>query len=73
VELEDQDGARVKFGEFFTGKPSVVAFFYTRCDNPNKCSLTITKLGRLQRRLAELGLDAWTPTWRPSRPPLDRC
>jgi protein SCO1/2 len=57
MELEDQDGARVTFGEFFTGKPSVVAFFYTRCDNPNKCSLTITKLGRLQRRLAELGLD----------------
>jgi protein SCO1/2 len=57
VELEDQDGARVTFGEFFTGKPSVVAFFYTRCDNPNKCSLTITKLGLLQRRLAELGLD----------------
>jgi protein SCO1/2 len=57
VELEDQDGARVKFREFFTGKPSVVAFFYTRCDNPNKCSLTITKLGRLQRRLADLGLD----------------
>jgi len=57
VELEDQDGARVKFEEFFTGKPSVLAFFYTRCENPNKCSLTITKLGRLQRRLAELGLD----------------
>jgi protein SCO1/2 len=57
VELEDQDGARVKFGEFFTSKPSVVAFFYTRCDNPNKCSLTITKLGRFQRRLADLGLD----------------
>jgi protein SCO1/2 len=57
VELEDQDGARVTFGEFFTGKPSLVAFFYTRCDNPNKCSVTITKLGRLQRQLAELGLD----------------
>jgi protein SCO1 len=57
VDLEDQDGARVTFREFFTGKPSVVAFFYTRCDNPNKCSLTITKLGRLQRRLADLGLD----------------
>ncbi len=57
VALEDQDGARVTFGEFFTGKPSVVAFFYTRCDNPNKCSLTITKLGRLQGRLADVGLD----------------
>ena len=57
VELEDQDGARVTFGGFLAAKPSVVAFFYTRCDNPNKCSLTITKLGQLQRRLAELGLD----------------
>ena len=57
VELEDQDGAHVTFGEFFIGKPAVVAFFYTRCDNPNKCSLTITKLGRLQRRLPALGLD----------------
>jgi protein SCO1 len=57
VELEDQDGARVMFSEFFTGMPSVLAFFYTRCDNPNKCSLTITKLGRLQRQLAERGLD----------------
>jgi protein SCO1/2 len=57
VQLEDQDGARVTFSEFFTSKPSVLAFFYTRCDNPNKCSLTITKLGRLQRRLADLGLD----------------
>lgn len=57
VELEDQDGARVTFGEFFTGQPSVVTFFYTRCDNPNKCSLTITKLGRLQRRLVERGLN----------------
>jgi protein SCO1/2 len=57
LELEDQDGAHVTFGEFFIGKPAVVAFFYTRCDNPNKCSLTITKLGRLQRRLPALGLD----------------
>jgi protein SCO1/2 len=62
VELEDQDGARVTFSEFFTGKPSVVAFFYTRCDNPNKCSLTITKLGQLQRRLADLGLDGQIQT-----------
>lgn len=56
IMLEDQDGHRLKFGEFFSGRPSIVVFFYTRCDNPNKCSLTITKLGRLQRRLEELGL-----------------
>ncbi len=56
IMLEDQDGHRLKFGEFFSGRPSIVVFFYTRCDNPNKCSLTITKLGKLQRRLEELGL-----------------
>ena len=57
VDLEDQDGARMTFREFFTGRPSVLAFFYTRCDNPRKCSLTVTTLGRLQRGLADLGLD----------------
>lgn len=51
VELEDQDGRRLTSGEFLRGRPSVVVFFYTRCDNPSKCSLTITKLGRLQLAL----------------------
>jgi len=51
VELEDQDGRRLTFGEFFGGRPSVVVFFYTRCDNPRKCSLTITKLARLQQTM----------------------
>jgi len=48
VALEDQNGQRLTFGEFFRGQPSIVVFFYTRCDNPSKCSLTITKLARLQ-------------------------
>jgi protein SCO1 len=56
VELEDQDGCRLSFGDFFSGRPSIVVFFYTRCDNPNKCSLTITKLAALQRALQERGL-----------------
>ncbi len=55
VQLEDQDGRVVRFGEFFAGRPSVVAFFYTRCENPAKCSLTMTRLGRLQRLLAADG------------------
>jgi cytochrome oxidase Cu insertion factor (SCO1/SenC/PrrC family) len=54
--LEDQDGRPERFEAFFRGKPSVVAFFYTRCDNPYKCSLTITKLATLQSRLEERGL-----------------
>lgn len=53
VRLEDQDGTLSSFAEIFRGKPSVVAFFYTRCGNPNKCSLTITKLAHLQDKLVE--------------------
>jgi len=34
----------------------VLAFFYTRCDNPYKCSLTITRLAAVQRALDERGL-----------------
>ena len=56
VTLEDQDGARMPFGSFFSGKPSVVAFFYSRCDNVRKCSLTVTRLAALQRALDSRGL-----------------
>jgi protein SCO1/2 len=56
--LEDQSGATFKYSDFFRGRPSVVTFFYTRCMNPKKCSLTISKLAALQRRLA--GMDIGT-------------
>jgi len=56
--FEDHAGQPVRFSEFFTGKPSIVVFFYTRCDNPLKCSLTITKLGRIQKLLEERGLSS---------------
>ncbi|WP_448624138.1 SCO family protein [Geodermatophilus sp. URMC 64] len=55
--LEDQDGRTTAFDDFFRGRPAVVAFFYTRCDNPRKCSLTVTKLAALQRALEERGAD----------------
>jgi protein SCO1/2 len=57
VELEDQDGRAETFTGFFGGKPSVVAFFYTRCDNPYKCSLTVTKLAQIQELTRERGLE----------------
>jgi protein SCO1/2 len=53
IELEDQDGNTLTYSAFFSGKPSIVVFFYTRCNNPNKCSLTITKLARLQKAVIE--------------------
>ncbi len=54
--LEDQDRKVVAFDQLFKDKPSVVAFFYTRCNNPNKCSLTITKLVQLRKALEAEGL-----------------
>jgi protein SCO1/2 len=54
--FEDQDGHRLSYGDMFAGQPSVVVFFYTRCTNPNKCSLTITKLARLQSAITDRGL-----------------
>jgi protein SCO1 len=53
--LEDQNGVMKTYRELFRGHPTVVAFFYTRCDNPLKCSLTVWKLARLQTLLAEQG------------------
>ncbi len=49
VPMQDQDGSMLAFGDFFRGHVGVVAFFYTRCENPEKCSLTIASLAKLQR------------------------
>lgn len=56
--LEDQDGRRLTVSEAFSGRPTALAFFYTRCTNPDKCSLTVTRLAELARRLADEELDA---------------
>lgn len=54
--FEDHDGKSITFAELFRGHPSIVVFFYTRCDNPLKCSLTVTKLARIQKLLEKEGL-----------------
>ena len=38
------------------GKPFVLTFFYTRCDNPTKCSATVTNLAALENDLKKEGL-----------------
>ena len=53
VRLEDQDGRTTTFDAHFRGGRHVVAFFYTRCGNPEKCSATVTRLGDLAARLPE--------------------
>src|SRR5262249_12350734 len=57
IGFEDQDERPVVYDDFFAQKPTVVVFFYTRCDNYNKCSLTITRLGQLQRAIQSSGLE----------------
>ena len=56
--LQDQSGVNFAYRDFFYRRPSVLTFFYTRCMNPKKCSLTISKLGSLQRRLAAINLQS---------------
>ncbi len=51
VAATDQDGSSIELEKHLRGHVSVVAFFYTRCDNPNKCSLTVSRLAKLQKRL----------------------
>jgi protein SCO1/2 len=54
--FEDHDGAAISYADFFRGRPVIAVFFYTRCDNPLKCSLTVTKLARMQKLLQAQGL-----------------
>ncbi|MHC4829881.1 MAG: SCO family protein, partial [Planctomycetota bacterium] len=56
LDLQDQDGQNLRFRDFFTGRPSVVTFFYTRCDNPFKCPVTMANLASFQELLHQEGL-----------------
>jgi cytochrome oxidase Cu insertion factor (SCO1/SenC/PrrC family) len=57
IELEDQDGRRFEWHQFFRGKPSVLAFFYATCMNPRKCAQTIYNLVNIHKGLSDAGLD----------------
>lgn len=47
---------RIRTASELTGAPMALTFAYTRCDNPNKCPVTIASMARLQRSLREAGL-----------------
>ena len=49
VRIEDQSGAKATMAELLAGRDTILAFFYTRCMNPARCSLTITRLAGLAR------------------------
>jgi protein SCO1/2 len=56
VAFTDQDGERRTWSAVFD-RPAVLAFFYSSCDNPRKCSATVTRLGSLQRAVRAAGLE----------------
>lgn len=56
LRFQDHAGAELTFADMFHGHPSIVVFFYTRCDNPTKCPLTMYRFGSLQRLLQQSGL-----------------
>lgn len=56
LEVQNEDGISMPLNDVIKQKPTVIAFFYTRCMNPNKCTLTINKMGWLQKELIEKGL-----------------
>jgi cytochrome oxidase Cu insertion factor (SCO1/SenC/PrrC family) len=56
VKVEDQNSCCGDLGHFLGGVPALLAFFYTRCNNPEKCSLTITRLARVRQALERYGL-----------------
>ena len=49
--IEDQDGNTLEWKQFFSQKPTVVAFFYTRCANPRKCTQTIFNLAAVKAKI----------------------
>jgi protein SCO1/2 len=51
----DQNGNAFQLNSAL-GKPFIFTFFYTRCDNPNKCSSTVQNLSILEQEFKEEGL-----------------
>jgi protein SCO1/2 len=49
VVIEDQNGGRKALVPLLRERASLLAFFYTRCMNPAKCSLSITRLAAFAR------------------------
>lgn len=50
IYFEDQDGRQRQLSATID-KPTLLTFFYSRCQNDGKCSVTVAKLARLQKQL----------------------
>ena len=59
LEVQDQDGHVTTLGQLLAGRVCLLAFFYTRCTNPLKCSRTVSRLGEQDRLLRAQGVDGF--------------
>ena len=57
IRYTDQDGHTGVLGSLMN-KPVLIAFFYTRCQNAAKCSMTVSRMAMLQQTLRDRGLDS---------------
>lgn len=55
--LLDQRGAAIT-SERLKGRPFFINFIFTRCPDPEMCSMSTMKMGQLQKRAREAGIEA---------------
>ena len=60
--VQDQDGRTLRLDALLADAFTVVVLFYTRCDNPSKCSASITNLASLQREICRRKLQSAVKT-----------
>lgn len=58
LRIEDQNGEDSTLGEILRGRAAFLAFFYTRCMNPQMCSATVARLGALAEVLRRADVEA---------------
>jgi protein SCO1/2 len=63
--LQDQDENILIYRDFFCRAPTILVFFYTRCDNPHKCPKTMVKLCKLQTEIEDLAIQTAAITYDP--------
>jgi protein SCO1/2 len=55
--IEDQEEHSQSLSQLLNNKVTVLTFFYTRCENPLKCSMTISRLAHLSAAIKGTSLE----------------
>ena len=55
IRMMDHNGNEIYFSDLY-GQPIALTFFYTRCENPNTCSMTVSRFADLQMSIRKAGL-----------------